>query len=73
MVEIGAVDADGDDPSTYEDSRSLQEASQRVGTYRLYEVADDEEEDKEGEVIAHLYVVRQDLQSRKKSRQSTTT
>ena len=73
MVEIGAIDADSDDPSTYEDSRSLQEASQRVGTYRLYEVADDEEEDKEGKVIAHLYVVRQDLQSRKKSCQSTST
>ena len=73
MVEIGAVDADGDDPSTYEDSRSLQKASQRAGTYRLYKVADDEEDDEEGKVIAHLYVVRQDLQSRKKSRQSTST
>ena len=34
---------------------------------------EDEEEDEEGKVIAHLYVVRQDLQSRKKSRQSTST
>ena len=58
VIEVRAVDADSDSTCKEGDAGGDDEATQSLPSQRFDEVADEEEDNEEGEVIAHLHVVR---------------
>ena len=58
VIEVRAVNADSDSTCKEGDAGGDDEATQSLSSQSFDEVADEEEDNEEGEVIAHLHVVR---------------
>ena len=72
MIKIRSVDADGDKSREEGHQRGDDEATKCFASDCFDKVANDDAQDEEGEVVAHLHVIGQDLQCSKESRHCTS-